>query len=181
MEILDEPLTLPPGQPIWSTVLRYGLYCGLALILGVQALFHLNFQSTSVSGILIHLLIIMISCLGISYLAIKKQRNILDHGFIRFGKAALLVVCTICFGFLVLAVWNYFFINFFAPDYLQTIKDQTKANWQNQLSATDLERSLAEIDSMKNFSSILKGYMIHEIPLGVLGSIIVAFLMARKR
>jgi len=181
MEILDEPWTLPPGKPIWSTALRYGLYCGLALILGVQALFHLNFQSTSVSGFLIHQFVILTTCLVTAYIALKKQRDILDHGFIRFGKAALLGVCSIYLGFLVLAVWNYLFINFFAPDYLHAIKEQTKVNWQNQLSAAELERALAEIDSLKYFSSILKTYLIQESPLGVLGSIIVAIFMVRKR
>lgn len=181
MQILDEPIVNLPSTPIWNTVLRFGMYCGITFILGAQTLYHLKIQSTDIAGFWVHAGFLLALCFATAYFSIKRQRDQLDHGSIGFGKAALVSGLSIYLAFFILGIWNYFFINFFEPEYLESLRTQLIVTWQDKLSPRELEQVLAEVENMKSFPVILKNSLIFESPLGILGSVVIAFFMSGKK
>jgi hypothetical protein len=181
MQILDEPLVRPPSAPIWSTVLRYGVYCGIAFIVAAQIFYHLNIASTDIAGFWVHFGGLLLLCLATAYFSIKRQRDQLDHGFIGFGKAALLACLSVYLAFFILGIWNYLFINFFEPEYLQSVRTQLIATWQGKLSPNELEQVLANVENMQSFPMILKNSLMYESPVGILGGLVIAFFMSGKK
>jgi hypothetical protein len=180
MQILDTPTSPPPSKPIWGTVLRYGLFCGLTLIVGAQLLYHLGIYSVNLEGLVTNALTILLIGSIMSYLAIKRQRDYLDGGFISSGKAILVSSGAILLGFWIQTIWNYLFINFIDPEYLERFKAQAVASWQNQVLPEDLDILLATLDSMKDYPSILLNSFSLEAPIGLLSGVVVSLFMVRR-
>lgn len=180
MQILDSPPSPPASKPIWGTVLRYGLFCGLALILARQFLYRLGVYSIDLQGLIANVLLVVLTCSTMTYFAIKRQRDSLDGGVISSSKSITVGICTILMGFLILSTWNYLFINFIAPDYLEHFKAQAIAAWQNRVSPEEMNVLLATLDAMKEFPTILLNSLSLETPLGVLCGVVVSLFMVRK-
>lgn len=180
MQILDTPLSAPESKPIWSNVLRFGAFTGLGYILALQLFYHLGLNEASLSGMLLTVSgILLVSCSTV-YFAIKKQRDQLDGGFIGFGKALLISTLTLYLGFLILDIWNYFFINYIEPDYISNLKQQTIEIWTGKIPQQDLDRSLSRMDNMNQFSVILEFSLISQSPIGIIAGGVIAIFMARK-
>lgn len=180
MQILDASPSPLPSQPVWGTVLRYGLFCGLTLIVGAQLVYHLGIYSVNLEGFVVSALTIILIGSVMSYLAIKRQRDSLDGGFISSGKAILVGSGAILLGFWIQTIWNYLFINFIEPEYLERLKAQAVASWQNKVLPEDLDLLLATLDSMKDYPAILLNSLSMETPIGLLSGVVVSLFMVRR-
>lgn len=180
MQILDASPSPLPSKPVWGTVLRHGLFCGLTLIIGAQILYRLGIYAVNLEGVVANALTIILIGSIMSYLAIKRQRDSMDGGFISSGKAILVSSGIILIGFWIQTIWNYLFINFIEPEYLERFKAQAVASWQNKVLPEDLDILLVTLDSMKNYPNILVNSLSLETPIGLLAGVVVSLFMVRK-
>lgn len=96
--MLDSNDTARPNNPIVNTVLRYGGYNGLIAIALSMTFYLLGVDIFSISGMLTATLLPVTASVIMAVLAIKHQRDQLDGGYIKYGKALLVGLIVVFTG-----------------------------------------------------------------------------------
>ena len=179
MAIIDTP-TPPPATPIWNTVLRYGGFTALALVLFSVILYLIDFDIMSISSLIILYPVIFGITIAMAIIAVKYQRDKLDGGYITFGKALGVGFLTVFIGSFLSGFWNYILINFIDTDYLNKIKDQFEASWGERMQADQLEQAMARFDEMGSISAAISNGLIGGIVIGLIAGLIAAAVMKKQ-
>lgn len=182
MAILDNTLSPNPApQPFWNTALRYGGLCGLAMMVYGLLVYLFSVNLFSIAGFLIHLLIVLGISVALAAVAVKYQRDTFDGGYIAFGRAFLLALVTIAMGVVISTTWNYLFVNFLAPGYVNDMQDMFTETWGDKMPAEQLEKSLEDFGKMTEIGANLKNMATGSLFLGSIGGLIAAAIMRRNK
>ena len=180
MAILDTPAPNTPAA-FWNTVLRYGGICGGAFVVLSLVLYLLDFNPMSFGGMAIQFLSSLAIAVGLAAAAIKHQRSNLDGGFITFGRAFLIGLLTVAIGVFLSTIWNYLFINFIDPAYIDNLKEKFVETWGESMPAEALEQSLERFDKSGELTANLTNGLIAAGLIGALSGLIAAAIMKRER
>ena len=134
----------------------------------------------TIADTLLYMSIILVVAVTTAFMAVRRQRNLLDGGYIRFRKALLLGALSVNPGIFILETWNWFFARFLAPDYVPHLKQLTQAYWSGKIPAESLNRMLRSVDDMQNLVYVLGYSAIYAIPISLVAGGIAALFLSRK-
>lgn len=180
MDLLDAPLSSPPSAPLWGTVARYGTLAGLAFTLAAHTLYRLGLSSVTLGGLSVAVLSIAFVSAAAAFLAVRHQRDKLDGGYIEAGKAMAVGLLCVATGLLLLSVWNYLFVNYIEPEYLDNVKQQIRDQWSSRLGPEDLARSLDEIERLRQYPNILMNSIRTDAVVAMPAALAASFFMVRR-
>jgi Protein of unknown function (DUF4199) len=180
MNTLDTPTAPVSNTPIWNTVLRYGAYCGGAMILFSVLAYLADLNMMSISGMLILYGSIFILGFVLAAMAMRFQRDKLDNGLISYGKALSVGLLVILIGMIISSFWNYLFVNFIDTEYLNRMKEQFVASWGENMPQDALDKALEGFDKAGNFFETLKSSLIGGTIFGLIIGLITAAFMKRE-
>jgi hypothetical protein len=149
MTTLDSIDTARPDKPIWDTVLRYGGYNGLIAIALSMAFYLFGLNIFSISGMLTGSLLPLAASIIMAVMAIKHQRDQLDGGYIKYGKAFLVGLIVVFAGSFISSVWNYLLVTVIDPGYI----DQMKENFANSSIGSSVPPEAME-EALQGFDKI---------------------------
>ncbi|MBL7795826.1 MAG: DUF4199 domain-containing protein [Saprospiraceae bacterium] len=130
MENLDAPtpnLSTTPPPPFWNSVLKFGLYGGVALIFFSLATYVMDMNMMSIVAGIVAFLVTLGIAVGTGVLAIQNQRT-LDGGYMAFGRAFVIGALAIAVAVLLYSIWNYILITVIAPS---TLRDSKSSFWSS--------------------------------------------------
>ena len=180
MDTIDTPALPVSNTPIWNTVLRYGAYCGGALVLFSLLAYLIDINLMSISGMLLFYGAILIIGFVLAAMAMRYQRDKLDNGLIGYGKALSIGLLVILIGMIISSFWNYLFLNFIDTEYLSRMKEQFVATWGENMPQEALDKTLEGLDKAGDFFESLKSSLIVGTILGLIIGLITAAFMKRE-
>lgn len=133
-------------------IARYGLIGGLimSLIFLVTAITGIANGANPASGIMSGLLQLAI-CIGLVIMAIKKQRDEVQEGYITLGQCVLLGTGILVLAGLLATVVSIVYTNFVDPNYMENIMATMEEKWEEQgLSEEQIESAKSWTATMKN-------------------------------
>lgn len=156
MTTLDSNDTARPNMPIWDTVLRYGGYNGLIAIALSMAFYLLGLDVFSISGMLTATLLPVTASVIMAVLAIKHQRDQLDGGYIKYGKALLVGLIVVLIGSFVSGIWNYLLATVIDPGYIDKMKESfANSSFASSIPPEAMEEALQGFDKIGDFTQSL--------------------------
>lgn len=180
MDLLDAPLSSPPATPLWGTIARYGPAAGVVYILAAQIIYRLGISLVTINGIIVSALTIVLTSAAVAFLAIRHQRDRRDGGYISWGKALMTGLLCVFTGFLLMTFWNYLFMNYMEPEYLENMKQDIKDQYAGHLNPDELSLALANVDRIREYTTILRNSIQTEMLIGSFSALVVSFFMARR-
>lgn len=177
MDTLDSSPRTLPNNPIWDTVLRYGLYCAGAFVVLSLLFYLINFNMMSMGGMAIFYILLLGIGFTFAIMATRAQRDQIDGGYITYGKAVLVGLLTVFIGVFISSFWNYILVNFIDPGYVDALKEQFIETWGERMPAESLEQALEGFDKSGDLFQIVKQGLIGGVIYGlIVGLISAAFL-----
>ncbi len=129
MTSLDEPVNYidPNEVSPQNTIVRFGLIGGLGLVIYglIGILTGFSNPAAGFISIIINSLIVVVLYVGLLVFAVKKHRDQELGGFIKFGRAFMVAFLVGLVTALISTIFNYAYLNFVDPDYLNTIAEGT--------------------------------------------------------
>jgi uncharacterized membrane protein (DUF106 family) len=180
MNTLDTPNAQQGATPIWNTVLKYGAYCGGAIVVFSILTYLADVDLMSISGMLILYAAIFLIGFSIAAMAMKYQRDKLDGGVISYGKALAVGLLVVLIGMVISSFWNYILINFIDPEYMEGMKEQFIATWGESMPQESLDEALAGFDKAGNLFEGIKSSLIGGTIFGLIIGLITAAFMKRE-
>ncbi|TNE47113.1 MAG: DUF4199 domain-containing protein [Bacteroidetes bacterium] len=181
MAVLDSIQEPQAPAPFWNTALRFGAYLALTLI-GVSLVSYLlGIMPVSGTAMAINFVVAIGATALFAALAIKFQRDNLDHGFISFGRGFLVGLVTVAIGVFASSLWNYVLINFIDPGYVDNLKEAFMETWGQNIPEDKLEEALANFDKTGEIGTVLKNGAIGAIVLGLISGLIGAGIMKKDQ
>ena len=168
--------------PIKSTILKFGLYLGLARVIWLMLFYTFDFHTNSDLG-WTNMVSAIVLVLIFGTLAMLDYRN-LNEGFVPFGKAFLIGLLTAIIGGLIYYVFNYIYTSFIETSILAEAIDAAR---QNMLKSMPEEQVDQMLDSgwMKTMFNPIWGTLIGSLLLapltGAIWSLIPAAILQRAR
>lgn len=175
MENLDAPspnLSTPP-PPFWNSVLKFGLYGGVALIFFSLATYVMDMNMMSILAGITAFLVTLGIAVGTGVLAIQNQRT-LDGGYMAFGRAFVIGALAIGVAVLLYSIWNYILITVIDPDYVARLKEQFLEQWGENIPEEAMEETLKGFDEAGSIGTALKNGVFGVILNGLIGGLIAA-------
>ena len=169
MDTLDSSSRSLPNNPIWNTVLRYGLYCAGAFVVFSLLLYLVNFNMMTFGGMAVFYVLLLAISFTFAIMAQRAQRDQVDGGYITYGKALLVGLATVLLGVFVSSFWNYILVNFIDPGYVDSLKEQFIETWGEQMPAESLEQALEGFDK--------SGDLLNTIKQGLIGGVIYGLIV----
>lgn len=181
MSVIDTiPSDPQTPAPIWNTVLRYGGITALALVVYSLLSYLMGVNPMAISTMAINFFVSLGIVVGMAAMAIKFQRDQLENGYIKYGRAFLVGFCTLAIGVFLSGFWNYILVNFIDPEYVNTLKEQFVNTWGENMPAEELDKALERFDHAKDIGENLKNGLIGAGIMGVIGGLIAAAIMRRN-
>lgn len=178
---LDNPNAPYKPASIQDTVLRYGGISALAGVVISLIMYLLDFNMMSFSGMGVQFLLAIGVSVTIAALAVKHQRDTLDGGYIKFGRALLIGLLVTFVGSLGSSLWNYILINFIDPGYIDNLKDKFVETWGENMPPDALDQALEGFDKAGDPFTILKNGLLGGGIIGLIVGLISAAIMKRDR
>lgn len=181
MAVLDSTSNPNTPVPIWNTVLRFGGYCGLALVVYSLLSYLLGANPMSIAFMALNFFLALGITVTAAALAIKFQRDQLDGGFIGFGRALLIGFATTGIGVFISSIWNYILINFIDPGYIDKLKEDFMSSpWAESIPAEAMEQSMERFDKMADLGANLTQALMGALIMGLIAGLIAAAIMKRN-
>lgn len=181
MSILDSNDSLRPNQPITDTVLRYGGYNGLIAIALSMAFYLLGVNVFSMSGMLTASVLPIAASVTMAVLAIKHQRDQLDGGFIKYGKALLVGLTVVFIGSFVSSIWNYLLATVIDPGYIDKMKESfANSSFGSSVPPEAMEEALAGFDKIGDLTQTLISGAGGGLVWGLIVGLIVAAVLKKE-
>jgi hypothetical protein len=156
MHTLDSSDAARPNKPIWDTVLRYGGYNGLIAIALSMAFYLLGLDIFSISGMLTATLLPVTASIIMAVVAIKHQRDQLDGGYIKFGKALQVGLFVVFAGSFISSLWNYLLVTVIDPGYIDQMKENfANSSFGSSVPPEAMEEALKGFDKMGDLTQTL--------------------------
>ncbi|MCC6461479.1 MAG: DUF4199 domain-containing protein [Saprospiraceae bacterium] len=167
--------------PFWETILRFGGFFALGLVVLSLVFYLTDFNMMSLSGMAINFVLSILLAVGFAAMAIQFQRDRLDGGFINFGRALLIGAITITLGVVGSSIWNYILINFIDPGYVDNLKEKFVETWGDSMPAEAMEETMTKFDQSGELGTILSNGVFAAVILGLIGGLIAAAIMKRDK
>ena len=181
MAVLDNVQAPQEPAPFWNTALRFGAYCGLAFVVFSLISYLMGISPVSISSMIINFVVALAVSVGFAAMAIKHQRDNLDHGFMSYGRGLLIGLVTVAIGVFISNIWNYVLMNYIDPDYVNTIKESFLETWGDNMPAEALEQSMERFDQMADLGTNLKNGVIGAVVIGLIAGLISAAIMKKDK
>lgn len=181
MTDLDTVSTPHKPAPFVNTVLRFGGFFAVGLVVLSLIYYLTDFNLMTLSGIAINFIVSLLMAISVAALAIQFQRDRLDGGFISFGRAFLIGLLSLALGVFGSSVWNFVFINFIDPDYIDNLKEKFVDTWGDSMPAAALEETMTKFDQSGELATVLSNGGMGAVIFGVIGGLIAAAIMKRDR
>jgi Protein of unknown function (DUF4199) len=180
-EILDNPNNfVNEGEVSFMPVVqKYTLIMAatsiiMTLIMSIMGMS--NLILVSLLGLLVLVAMVVIPVLGV-----REHRNNQLGGLISFGRAFLVCMLILALGILVSTIFNYVYMNFINPSYVDTMKEgMIEMMEKYNLPEAQLEESLKPLEEMKTPMGNLKS-LAKNLAGGAVISLIIAAIMKRNR
>lgn len=170
------------SQPLfWNTVLRFGSFGALALIVYSLLMYLLEFNMMSIWAGILQLVVSLGVMTVFAALAVKYQRQELDGGYIKFGRAFLIGWLTAVLCSFATSIWNYILVNFIDPEYINRLKEQFIATWSDNMNEETMEKALEGFDKARDLAQTLMSGSMWALILGAIAGLIAAAIMKRDR
>lgn len=133
MTTLDEDRHLPDpsSTSVFPTALRYGIIGALISIGWSLIGFMTGLNSPNISNMIIGLVIGFGIFFGVLYFAMKKHRDADLGGYISYGRCLGVGVLTAVIMSIVSGLFNYVYVSFVDPDFLERTLAQTQEMLEN--------------------------------------------------
>lgn len=181
MADLDNVSAPKKPAPFWNTILRFGGFFALGLVVLSLIYYLTDFNLMTLSGIAINFILSMLMAVAFAALAIQFQRDRLDGGFINFGRAFLIGLLSAALGVLGSSIWNFIFINFIDPGYIDNLKEKFADTWGDSMPAAAMEETMTKFDQSGELITVLSNGSMGAIIFGVIGGLIAAAIMKRDK
>lgn len=174
MENLDTPtpnLSATPPPPFWNSVLKFGLYGGVALIFFSLATYVMDLNMVTIVAGIVAFLVTLGIAVGTGVLAIQNQRT-LDGGYMAFGRAFVIGGLAIAVSILLYSIWNYILITIIDPEYVARLKEQFLEQWGENIPEDAMEEALKGFDDAASIGTAVKNGVIGVVFNGLIGGLI---------
>jgi hypothetical protein len=126
-------------------------------------------------------LLVLVAMIVIPVLGVREHRNNQLGGLISFGRAFLVCMLILGLSILVSTIFNYVYMNFINPSYIDTMKEGiTEMMEKYNLPEAQLEESLKPFEEMKTPIGNLKS-MAKSLAMSAVIALIIAAIMKRNR
>jgi hypothetical protein len=135
-----------------------------------------NLMLTMIMGLLALAMMIIIPVLGL-----KEHRDKQLGGFVSFGRAFLVCMLIIAVGITVSSIFNYIYMNFINPSYIESMKESMTEMYEKMnVPEEQMQEAMSKFDDMKSIGGILKGLAWNAVIAAVF-ALIIAAIMKRNR
>ncbi len=178
MSTLDNPNTMAGPAPIGPTITRYGVIGGLIFVVYGLLGNIIGFArpSAGMMSLVLNGLISLALYIGLMVIAIRHYRDNENGGAVTFGQGFLIGLGIALIVAVFSAVFNYIYMNFIEPDYLEiTLREMESMYESLGMSEEQLEMMMEE--AQKNMSPgkmLMQGILFS----GIFGAIVAAIVAA---